>query len=106
MELGDLKDSLLNMGKEKGKELGDNLLGERQDEGGVLGTAAGYGKDLFDREFGGAEQSDAGGDEQEASGSDETAPVEESSDDSGNDIGEASSDNDPDADDNSDDDNK
>ena len=89
MELGDLKDSLLNMGKEKGKELGDNLLGERQDEGGVLGTAAGYGKDLFDREFGGAESADAPADDapsaEDAGDNSEDSSSDDSNDDDGQD---------------------
>ena len=60
MELGDLKDSLLNLGNEKGKELADNLLGEREQEGGVTGAAAGYGKEMLDNALSENKQDDSG----------------------------------------------
>ena len=76
MELGDLKDSLLNLGKEKGKEIADNLLDQKEQEGGLLGTAAGLGKGLVNSVFGG-----------ESSDTDETQPevAEDNSDNSGED---------------------
>jgi hypothetical protein len=77
MELGDLTDSLLNMGKEKAKDLADNMLGEHEEAGGVTGAAAGFGRDMLGKVFGGEEQSDAGDNEESASDDD--------SDDSGDD---------------------
>ena len=56
MNLGELEDDLLNMGKEKGKEMADDYLGEKQGEGGLMGTAVGFGKELLDKELGGGEQ--------------------------------------------------
>ena len=87
MNLGDLEDSLLNLGKEKAKGAADQLLGEDAETGGVEGTIAGYGKDLLDNAFGGHEEGnseDSASDDQGAQAEDNTAD-DDASDDSDND---------------------
>ena len=128
MELGDLKDSLLNLGKEKGKEFADNILGERQEEGGITGTVAGFGKDMLDKTLGSNEQDDAegneasssegadnnsedmadetvGSNEQDDTAGDEATSSEDADNSSDNDSEDASSDDDSDDDNNSDEEN-
>jgi len=78
MNIGDLEDSVLNLGKEKGKELADNYLGEQQEGGGLTGTAVGFGKDLLDNALGGGEHSNP--ESGEARSEDNTGGESESSD--------------------------
>lgn len=54
MDLGNLKDSLLDLAKEKGKEAADGYLEEHEGEG-IAGAGVGFGKDLLDKAFGGGE---------------------------------------------------
>lgn len=57
MNFGDLKDSLMNLGKEKTKEVGDQFLTEQQGQEGIVGQGAGMAKNMFDSVFGTDEQS-------------------------------------------------
>ena len=50
MNLGDLGDSLLNLGKEKAKDMADQVLGEHAEGGGIAGSVAGFGKDMLDKD--------------------------------------------------------
>ena len=91
MELGDLKDSLLNLGKEKGKEAADNFLAEQEQQGGLLGSAIGFGKGLLDNALGGGETENAPSNESESpdgadeSGSNDSEEVPAAEDTSSND---------------------
>ena len=65
MNLGDLGDSLLNLGKEKAKDMADQVLGEHAEGGGIAGSVAGFGKDMLDNALGGNEGDNTGSGEAE-----------------------------------------
>ena len=52
MNIGDLEDSLLKLGKEKGKEVADNYLEEHEAQGGLLGKGFGLGQQMLDNALG------------------------------------------------------
>jgi hypothetical protein len=72
MQLGNLTDSLLDMGKEKAKEMAEGVLGEQEAEGGLKGAAAGFGKDLLGNVLGGNEESPAEDSVEEERGDDDS----------------------------------
>ncbi len=87
MDIGNLKDSLIDMAKDKAREAAEGVLEQHEDAGGIAGTAAGFGREALDSVLGGREEE--GGEEQaEESRS-------EASDDSGD---ETSSEDSPDDD--------
>ena len=58
MNFGDLQESLLNSGKEKGRDLAENFLKEQQaqqGEGTLAGTGIGFGKQMLENFLGGGE---------------------------------------------------
>ena len=106
MNLGDLEDSLLNLGKEKAKDMADQVLGEHAEGGGIAQSVAGFGEDMLDNTLGAGDQDNAGSGEAEESGGSESE--DNSSDDNSHndaDAGDNSSEDDSNEDD-SDDENK
>ena len=91
MNLGDLEESLLNAGKEKGQAMADSMLGQEAAGGGLMGAVAGFGKEMFDNAVGGGaaeggdDRVDERGNEQEIPESNEAPeaePVEDRADES------------------------
>ena len=106
MNLGDLGDSLLNLGKEKAKEMADQALGERAEGGDIAGSVAGFSKDMLDNALGGNEQDNAGSGEAEEGGAEADDNSSDDSSDNDADAGDKSSEDDSNDGDNSDDENK
>ena len=75
MNLGDLKDGLLNAGKDKGKDIADEFLDKQTEAGGIIGSVAGLGKGLLGNVFGSGEQGKA--EPNETDGADDVAESSE-----------------------------
>ncbi len=77
MDIGNLKDSLIDAAKEKGKEAAEDFLDQKAEGGGIVGQGAGIARDALGSVFGGGEEQgeergeDRGEDSSEDSSSDE-----------------------------------